>query len=152
MNATSINTAEEQLKTNESAAFLTSGTSMRPLIRAHKDIVVISRVQKPLKEGDVPLYKKDGADKLILHRIIDIAPDGTYIIRGDNTYSKEYIPQCDIIGVMTALYRGGKYIDCKTSKLYKVYIKVNRFLYPVRYLWKVKIRPILVKIVKKIIK
>ena len=125
---------------------------MRPLIRAHKDIVVISRVQKPLKEGDVPLYKKDGADKLILHRIIDIAPDGTYIIRGDNTYSKEYIPQCDIIGVMTALYRGGKYIDCKTSKLYKVYIKVNRFLYPVRYLWKVKIRPILVKIVKKIIK
>ena len=152
MNATSINTAEEQLKTNESAAFLTSGTSMRPLIRAHKDIVVISRVQKPLKVGDVPLYKKDGADKLILHRIIDIAPDGTYIIRGDNTYSKEYIPQCDIIGVMTALYRGGKYIDCKTSKLYKVYIKVNRFLYPVRYLWKVKIRPILVKIVKKIIK
>ena len=152
MNATSINTAEEQLKTNESAAFLTSGTSMRPLIRAHKDIVVISRAQKPLKVGDVPLYKKDGADKLILHRIIDIAPDGTYIIRGDNTYSKEYIPQCDIIGVMTALYRGGKYIDCKTSKLYKVYIKVNRFLYPVRYLWKVKIRPILVKIVKKIIK
>lgn len=152
MNATSINTAEEQLKTNESAAFLTSGTSMRPLIRAHKDIVVISRVQKPLKVGDVPLYKKDGSDKLILHRIIDIAPDGTYIIRGDNTYSKEYIPQCDIIGVMSALYRGGKYIDCKTSKLYKVYIKVNRFLYPVRYLWKVKIRPILVKIVKKIIK
>lgn len=152
MNAASINTAEEQLKTSESAAFLTNGTSMRPLIRAHKDIVVISRVQKPLKEGDVPLYKKDGADKLILHRIIDIAPDGTYIIRGDNTYSKEYIPQCDIIGVMTALYRGGKYIDCKTSKLYKVYIKVNRFLYPVRYLWKVKFRPILVKIVKKIIK
>lgn len=145
-----INAVEEALKTQDSAAFLTSGASMRPLLRTHKDIVVISKPTHPLSVGQVPLYKKKGVKKLILHRIIDIAPDGTYIIRGDNTYQKEYIPQDDVVGVMTALYRGGKYIDCATSKKYKIYVKVNRFLYPIRWLWKTKVRAFLGKIKRKI--
>lgn len=144
-----INAVEEALKTQDAAAFLTRGASMRPLLRTHKDIVVISKAKHPLSVGDVPLYKKEGVEKLILHRIIGIAPDGTYIIRGDNTYHKEYIPKTDVIGVMTALYRGGKYIDCGSSKAYKIYVKINKFLYPVRWLWYVKIRPFLSKISKK---
>lgn len=146
-----INVVEEQLKTQDSAAYLTSGASMRPLLRTHKDIVVISRAKHPLVVGDVPLYKKKGVKKLILHRIIDISSDGTYIIRGDNTYQKEYVPENDVVGVMTAIYRGGKYIDCAKSKPYKIYVKVNRFLYPVRYVWKIKIRAFLGKIKRKIL-
>ena len=84
-----INDALNQLKTQESAAFFTSGASMRPLLRTHKDIVIIARPTFPLAVGEVPLYQKRGVDKLILHRIIGIANDGTYIIRGDNTYKKE---------------------------------------------------------------
>ncbi len=146
-----INAVEQALETQDTAAFLTSGASMRPLLRTRKDIVVISKATHPLSVGDVPLYKKKGVSKLILHRIIDIAPDGTYIIRGDNTYHKEYIPQSDVIGVMTAIYRGGKYIDCTNSKGYKIYVKVNKFFYPVRWLWKTKIRAFLGKIKRKII-
>lgn len=146
-----INAVEQALETQDTAAFLTSGASMRPLLRTHKDIVVISKATHPLSVGDVPLYKKKGVSKLILHRIIDIASDGTYIIRGDNTYHKEYIPQSDVIGVMTAIYRGGKYIECANSKGYKIYVKVNKFFYPVRWLWKTKIRPFLGKIKRKII-
>ncbi len=145
-----INAVEEVLKTQDSAAFLTSGASMRPLLRTHKDIVVISKPQHPLNVGDVPLYKKAGVDKLILHRIIGVRPDGVYIIRGDNTYHKEYIPQGDVVGVMTAIYRGGKYIDCAASKGYKIYVKTNRFFYPVRWLWKTKIRATLGKIKRKL--
>lgn len=147
-----INDALEQLKTQDSAAFFTSGASMRPLIRTHKDIVVISKVTQPLRIGDVPLYKKNGVNKLILHRIIDKKTDGTYIIRGDNTYHKEYVSPDDIVGVMTALYRGGKYIDCQNSKPYKTYVWFNKFFYPVRWLWKTKIRATLGKIKRKIIK
>ncbi len=147
-----INAVEDALKTQDSAAFLTSGASMRPLLRTHKDIVVISKLTQPLRIGDVPLYKKKGVKKLILHRIIDIASDGTYIIRGDNTYRKEYVSHSDVVGVMTALYRGGKYIDCGSSKAYKMYVKLNRFFYPVRWLWKTKIRATLGKIKRKIIK
>lgn len=146
-----INAVEEALKTQDTAAFLTSGASMRPLLRTHKDIVVISRASHPLAVGEVPLYKKKGIEKLILHRIIGVTDDGTYIIRGDNTYHKEYVPQSDIVGVMSAIYRGGKYIDCATSKRYKRYVKINKFFYPVRWLWITKIRAFLSKIKRKII-
>lgn len=146
-----INAVEEALKTQDTAAFLTSGVSMRPLLRTHKDIVVISRATHPLAVGEVPLYKKKGVEKLILHRIIGVTDDGTYIIRGDNTYRKEYVPQSDVVGVMSAIYRGGKYIDCATSKRYKRYVKINNFFYPVRWLWKTKIRAFLSKIKRKII-
>lgn len=146
-----INDALEQLKTQESAAFFTSGASMRPLLRTHKDIVVIARHHHPLKVSDVPLYQKKGTQKLVLHRIIGIMHDGTYIIRGDNTYHKEYVPQDDVVGVMTSLYRGGKYIDCASSKWYKIYVITNRIFYPVRWLWKTKIRAFLGKIKRKIL-
>ena len=146
-----INAVEEQLKTQDSAAYLTSGASMRPLLRTHKDIVVIVKAKHPLSVGDVPLYKKHGVEKLILHRIIGVKEDGIYITRGDNTYHKEYIPQGDVVGVMTAIYRGGKYIDCATSKKYKIYIKLNKFFYPLRWFWKTKIRATLGRIKRKII-
>lgn len=145
-----INAVEQVLATQDTAAFLTSGASMMPLLRTHKDIVVISRVTRPLVIGDVPLYKKSGVDKLILHRIIGIASDGIYIIRGDNTYHKEYIPQSAIVGVMTAIYRGGKYIDCNTSKRYKFYVKYNKLSYPIRWLYKAKIRAFLGRVKRKL--
>lgn len=146
-----INAVEEQLKTKDTVAYLTSGASMRPLLRTHKDIVVISKPVHPLAIGDVPLYKKKHVEKLMLHRIIGVSRDGTYIIRGDNTYQKEYVPQSDVVGVMTAIYRGGKYIDCSTSRTYKIYVKINRILYPVRWLWKTKIRAFLGRIKRKIL-
>ncbi len=147
-----INTVEQQLLTQDTVASFTSGASMRPLLRTHKDIVVISRAQHPLDIGEVPLYKKKGVSKLVLHRIIGIKADGTYIIRGDNTYQNEYIPPCDVVGVMTSLYRNGKYIDCASSKRYKIYVKLNRLFYPVRWLWKTKIRVFLSKIKRKLLK
>ncbi len=150
MKAYSLNSAEEVLKNNETSYFLTSGASMKPLLRTHKDIVVISRTSRPVSVGEVVLYRKTGADKLVLHRIIGVKQEGTYIIRGDNTYSNEYVPQSDILGVMTAVYRSGKYIDCKKSVLYKIYVKLNGFFYPVRLIFKTKILVFLVKIKRKI--
>ena len=145
-----INAVEQQLKTEDTAAFLTRGASMYPLLRTHKDIVVISKAEHPLKVGEAPLYKVKGAKNLVLHRIIGVADDGTYIIRGDNTYKREYVPQENVVGVMTAVYRGGKSIDCANSKKYRFYVKFNRFSYPVRWLWKTKIRAFLGVIKRKI--
>ena len=145
-----INDAISQLETQESAAFFTSGASMRPLLRTHKDIVVITKVKGTLNIGDVALYKKNGVKKLILHRVIGTKDDGTYIIRGDNTYCKEYVSHSDVLGVMTALYRNGKYVNCHTSKWYKSYVKRNKFFYPLRWIWRTKIRKTAGKIKRKI--
>ena len=144
--------AEELLKTQDEVMTRTKGASMRPLLRQGRDIVVIKRPQFPLKAGDVPLYRVKGKEELVLHRILKVRGDGTYIIRGDNLFLKEYVKESQIVGVMKAFYRDGRYCDCEKSRKYKLYIVLNRVSYPLRYLWKCMVRPMLVKVYKKIFK
>ena len=141
-----LKTAAQALCEQEEISVLTSGISMRPMLRQHKDIVVIKRTNGRLKKNDVPLYHRNGSDKFILHRILKVTDDG-YVIRGDNLFRKEYdIKDEDIVGVLKAFYRGGKYIDCQKSTGYKIYVFLNRASYPVRYIRSVIIRPFLGKI------
>ena len=114
--------ADEALKTNEEIAVLTSGISMRPMLREHRDVVIIGRVSGRLKKNDVPLYRRAGSGKFVLHRILKVTEDG-YVIRGDNLYRKEYdVKDSDIIGVLKAFYRDGKYYDCLHSRKYRLYV------------------------------
>ena len=152
MGETELKNAEELLKTQDEVMTRTKGASMRPLLRQGRDIVVIKRPQFPLKAGDVPLYRVKGKEELVLHRILRVKKDGTYIIRGDNLFLKEYVKESQIVGVMKAFYREGRYCDCEKSRKYKLYIVLNRVSYPLRYLWKCMVRPMLVKVYKKIFK
>ena len=152
MAETELKNADEVLKTQDEVMSLTRGTSMRPLLRQGRDIVVIKRPQFPLKVGDVPLYKVKSRKELVLHRILKVNNDGSYIIRGDNLFAKEHVLESQIVGVMKAFYREGKYCDCEKSRKYKLYIFLNRASYPVRRFWKLTLRPILSKIKHKIIK
>ena len=152
MSETEFKNAEELLKTQDEVLTRTKGTSMRPLLRQGRDIVVIKRPRFPLKAGDAPLYRVKGKKELVLHRILKVGKDGTYIIRGDNLFVKEYITESQIVGVMKAFFRDGKYCDCETSRKYKLYIILNRASYPLRYLWKCAVRPMLVKVYKKFLK
>lgn len=152
MAETELKNADEVLKTQDEVMSLTRGTSMRPLLRQGRDIVVIKRPQFPLKVGDVPLYKVKSRKELVLHRILKVNGDGSYIIRGDNLFAKEHVLESQIVGVMKAFYREGKYCDCEKSRKYKLYIFLNRVSYPVRCFWKLTLRPVLSKIKHKIIK
>lgn len=152
MAETELKNADEALKTRDEVMSLTRGTSMRPLLRQGRDIVVIKRPQFPLKSGDVPLYRVKSRKELVLHRILKVNNDGSYIIRGDNCYAKEHVAENQIVGVMKAFYREGKYFDCEKSRKYKIYIVLNRASYPIRYFWRFKLRPLLSKIKHKIFK
>ena len=147
-----LKNAEELLKTQDEVMTRTKGASMRPLLRQGRDIVVIKSPQFPLKAGDVPLYRVEGKEELVLHRILKADKDGTYIIRGDNLFLKEYVSESQIVGVMKAFYRDGRYCDCEKSCKYKLYIILNRVSFPLRYLWKCMLRPMLYKAYKKIFK
>ena len=137
---------EEKLKNDEEVSSLTVGISMEPMLRQHRDIVIIKRVNGRLKRNDVPLYRRAGCDRFILHRILKVTNDG-YVIRGDNLYRKEYdVKDGDIIGVLKAFYRDGKYYDCEKSRKYKIYVFLMRTSYPFRYFWKFRLRPFLGKI------
>lgn len=140
-----IGSVGEELKKNSQVSVLTSGASMRPMLRQHKDIVVIERLNSDLKVGDVVAYP--GANNsYTLHRIVRIK-NGALIIRGDNNYFTEtHVKKENIVGVLKEFYRDGKYISCKTNKGYKLYTRYIILSYPFRYFWKRIIRPFLSKI------
>jgi len=147
-----LKNAAEALSESEEISVLTAGISMRPMLREHKDIAVIRRTSGRLKRNDVPLYSRPGSEKFILHRILKVTPNG-YVIRGDNLFKKEYdIKDENIVGVLRAFYRGGRYIDCEKSRGYKLYVFLNRASYPARYFWRGLIRPTLGKIKRRIIR
>lgn len=150
MAETELKNAAELLKIQDEVMTRTRGTSMRPLLRQGRDIVVIKRPEFPLKAGDAPLYRVKSKKELVLHRILKVRKDGVYIIRGDNLFVKEYVAESQIVGVMKAFYRDGKYCDCEKSRIYKLYIIANRASYPARYLWKCRLRPMLAGIYKRL--
>jgi len=128
----------------------TRGLSMHPMLRHHKDVVVIVPVTRPLKKYDIPLYMTTYKDDLVLHRILKVR-ENDYVIRGDNTYFYEYIPKENVIGVLKEFYRDGKYINCETNKAFRLYsVFITKINFP-RKMWVGKIRPFLGKIKRSIL-
>lgn len=129
----SKSTFEEELKEKGVLVYTNVGTSMRPLIRQGKDVMIISSLDKlgrNLKKMDVPLYKRESG-QYVLHRIIKVTKDG-YVIRGDNTYSNEYgVTDHQIIGVLTGVIRNGKEISVNSFG-YKVYSYFWLYTYYIR--------------------
>jgi len=128
----SKSTFEEELKEKGVLVYTNVGTSMRPLIRQGKDVMIIKSFDNccKLKKMDVPLYKRESG-QYVLHRIIKINKDG-YVIRGDNTYSNEYgVTDSQILGVLTGVIRNGKEISVNSFG-YKVYSYFWLYTYYIR--------------------
>ncbi len=101
-------TFEEILARDGRLVYRTKGVSMRPMLRQNRDLVVIRVPVSSLRKFDVALYKR-GKDYM-LHRVIE-AKDGYYLIRCDNAYSFEHVPDSAVIGVLSAFPRTGKLYD-----------------------------------------
>ena len=106
---------ERELREHGVYASNTVGYSMSPLLRHHKDVVIIEPPTGILKKYDVALYP-DGKGNYILHRVIAVR-DGEYIIRGDNTFVKEHVPHSAVVGVLVAYNRGGKGMIARSSDI-----------------------------------
>lgn len=129
---TAANTPETELSLHGTYASITRGTSMRPLFKTHRDMVILERPTSPLKKYDVVLYRV--GDNYILHRIIGEKGD-FYVIRGDNTFRREYVSKDKIIGVLVAFNRKGKRGNV-TDRGFKVYSRLWHYMYPVRLLFR----------------
>ncbi len=94
----------------------TVGVSMLPMLKSRRDTIVVKPKTERLKRLDVALYKR--GDAYVLHRVL--APiEGGYIIRGDNCYSDENIPEEDVFGVLTEFFRKDKHYLCTDEKYLK---------------------------------
>ena len=125
----------------------TVGISMLPMLKQRRDTIVVCAKTEKLKPLDVALYHR--GDAYVLHRVLRQTPTG-YIIRGDNCYSDEIIPEEDVFGVLTEFFRKDKHFLC-TDKKYIAYAKRRVKSYPIRrffVLLFVKIKNIAKKILK----
>ncbi len=121
---------ESELSEHGFYASNTLGTSMRPLFKTHRDMIVVKKPEEELKKYDVALYVTPRG-KYILHRVIGVRND-IYLIRGDNTYSVEHVPKEWVIGVLVKFNRKGK-THTVDERGYKIYSRIWHFIYPVRH-------------------
>ena len=121
---------EEQLQKEGFYISTTVGTSMWPMLRNRRDRVLIRPTDgRELARFDLALYlRPDG--KYVLHRVIDVKDDH-YVIRGDNTYVKEFIPKEWILGVMTEFWRADRHRDADRPG-YRLYVRLWNAIYPIR--------------------
>ena len=123
-------TFEELLERDGYLVYKTRGVSMEPMLRQNRDLVIIQAPVSRLNQYDVALYKR--GDAYVLHRVIGVEKDH-YLIRGDNTYTIERVPDSAVIGVLTSFRRKGKEITTK-SRGYILYTRLWHALYPIRAL------------------
>ena len=127
-----MSTFEEILEKDGKLVYKTKGVSMNPMLYQNRDLVVIEPVKGRLKELDVALYRRGRS--YVLHRVITVNDDGTYLIRGDNTYSDEIVPDSAVLGVLTEFVRDGKQYKV-TDEEYLRYVRKRVKSYPMRRLY-----------------
>ena len=127
-----MSSVERELLDSGTCIMKTFGSSMQPLFRDGKDIVIISKKEASLKKYDVALYRV--GEKYVLHRVVG-KRGGDYLMRGDNTYAKELVTEGEVLGVLVEYIRNGKRRSVK-SFFYKVYSVVWNFIYPMRLIFK----------------
>ena len=101
---------------------------MKPMLYVNRDLVIISVPQGRLQPYDVALYRCGSA--YVLHRVIQVR-EKDYLIRGDNTYRLEVVPDSAVIGVLTGFKRKGKDYSVQ-DPAYRRYVRVWCAIYPAR--------------------
>ena len=139
---------EEEIEKEGFLFYTNKGTSMLPLIKEGRDVLLIRRKNGRLKKYDIPLYKRENGH-YVLHRVMKVR-DNDYVLGGDNHYQMETgITDEQIIGVLTEIIRDGRKVDLNSLK-YRLYVFIwcRLFVFRIIYL---KTRSIMHRIKRKII-
>lgn len=89
------------------------GHSMQPLVRKMRDIVTILPVSRPLRKGDIVLFRRaDGV--YVVHRLIRIEKDAVQTL-GDNCPRPDApLPISEVLGIVTHVQRGKRTLHVDT--------------------------------------
>ena len=124
---------EEQLNAGKTVTSFTVGDSMEPLLYDRSTHVFIRKAEGTLRRNDLPLYRRPTGE-YVMHRIIRVGKEH-YYTRGDNRVGLEEVPKDWVIGIVTKIYRKGKYISV-TDFGYRLYVFFWTFSYPVRRVYR----------------
>ena len=120
---------EEELEQNGTLVFPNKGTSMMPLLRQNRDLMVIEkRGPERLRKYDAVLYKR--GEKYVMHRILKVR-DRDYWIVGDHCRVGESVRDEQILGVLKQVVRDGRTITAE-DPAYRRYVRLGCDFFPVR--------------------
>lgn len=96
--------------TVEALPLQVSGNSMSPFLTHGRDTVYLSRLSRPVRRGDILLYRRDSGT-YVLHRVFAVTAQG-YTMLGD----AQIIPETGIrpeqvIAVVSRVVRRGKSLE-----------------------------------------
>ncbi len=123
-----IHTIEEVLHATGRYVGPTVGVSMLPMLKNRRDTIVVVAKKQRLAPLDVALYKR--GETYVLHRVLQVTDSG-YIIRGDNCYYDEIVPEEAVIGVLQEFFRKNKHYAC-TDERYLRYVRKRLKRYKTR--------------------
>lgn len=111
------------------------GDAMNPMLKKKEDIIVLKKPLQAPKKADVILYRsRDG--RRLLRRIVAIAPDGTYTVRGDHqTFSEYGVKTEQIVGILIGFVRKGVFYHQTDSPSVTLYGRTRIATHPIRSLW-----------------
>ncbi len=114
--ADAIEAIDEVLSSGGEFHIYPRGTSMLPIIKQGRDSVVLRRNSKrPAQKYDIVLYRRENG-QFVLHRVLNVEKDGTYVMCGDNQTKIEHgIKGEQIVGYVSEIYRNGKPIRMETN-------------------------------------
>ena len=119
-----IGIIEEVLESGGEFLLAPKGRSMLPLIVQGKDRVVLKKYDNALpKKYDIVFYRRaDGV--FVLHRIVKISKDGSFVMCGDNQRVLEYgITPEQIFGFVSAIHKGDRLLSLSSLR-YRIYVHV----------------------------
>ncbi len=97
----------ELLQTAQTLPLVATGNSMVPFLADRRDTVYLSRIERPLRRGDIVLYQRESG-AYILHRIYAVGPDGYDMVGDAQTQIEHGIRRGQIFAVVTAADRKGR--------------------------------------------
>lgn len=107
-----------------------SGNSMAPFLKHGRDTVFLSRIERPIRRGDMILYRRPSG-AYILHRVYKVK-DGSLTMIGDAQITLEpCIPIENAIATVTSVTRKGKLLTQK-SLTWLFYERIWLTLVPLR--------------------
>ena len=123
-----IDVIEEILASGGEFRMYPKGISMLPLLVQGEDSVVLQKKNPALiKKYDIVFYRRKNG-QIILHRVLKVCKNNTYVICGDNqTVLEKNVQPDQIIGYVSKIYKGDQLLSY-TSMPYRIYMRVWMWL------------------------
>ena len=97
----------ELLEQGESVSLTVTGNSMSPFLVHGRDTVYLSRLTRPVRRGDVLLYRRENGN-YVLHRVFKAGPESLTMIGDAQTILEPGIQPEQVIAIVTRVERKGK--------------------------------------------